>query len=127
LIIPPLFPPAVAGYLFGFVWMGVIFALDPWNYRQRRRSLFADLEKGHWQRIASLWWGGVLCGFLWEFWNYWAYAKWIYVFPIFQQTKFFEMPVLGYLGFPFFVMECFAFCELVMGRRWPGFVKLEKQ
>lgn len=125
LVVPPLFTPEVAGFFFGFVWMGVIFAFDPWNYRQDRRSLFRDLERGSWGRIAALWWGGVLCGFLWEFWNYWAHAKWVYIFPILQDFKVFEMPVLGYLGFPFFALECFVICELVLGKRFPGFARLE--
>jgi hypothetical protein len=123
--LPLLLPDQIAPYLFGFVWLGVILVLDPINQRLGRRSLLADISQGRWQRIAALWWGGLLCGFLWEFWNYWAEAKWIYVFPILQQWKIFEMPVPGYLGFPFFAMECFVFCELVLGRRFRDFADLE--
>jgi hypothetical protein len=45
---------------------------------------------------------------LWEFWNYWARAKWHYAVPIMEQLKIFEMPVPGYLGFPAFAVECFT-------------------
>jgi hypothetical protein len=45
---------------------------------------------------------------LWEFWNYWALAKWTYTVPYLDHLKVFEMPVLGYLGFPPFVLECYA-------------------
>jgi hypothetical protein len=51
---------------------------------------------------------GFLCGILWEFWNYWARTKWHYTVPIMANTRIFEMPVPGYLGFPAFAIECFA-------------------
>ena len=51
---------------------------------------------------------GLICGFLWEFWNYWALTKWTYTVPYFGDIKLFEMPVLGYLGFPPFAIECWA-------------------
>jgi hypothetical protein len=46
---------------------------------------------------------------LWEFFNYWAIAKWTYTVPYFGNVKIFEMPVLGYLGFPPFAVECWVF------------------
>ena len=58
---------------------------------------------------------GLLCGFLWEFWNYWALSKWTYTVPYFGNIKIFEMPVLGFLGFPPFAVECWAIYILV---RW---------
>jgi hypothetical protein len=50
----------------------------------------------------------LVCGVLWEFWNYWAIAKWTYTVPFFGNIKLFEMPVLGFLGFPPFAVECWA-------------------
>ena len=43
-----------------------------------------------------------------EFWNYWAEGKWFYIFPILEQWTIFEMPIVGYLGFPAFAIEVFA-------------------
>ena len=37
---------------------------------------------------------------VWEFWNYWAGAKWIYTVPILPDVKLFEMPLPGYLRLP---------------------------
>jgi len=51
---------------------------------------------------------GLVCGVLWEFWNYWAIAKWTYTVPFFGNVKIFEMPVLGFLGFPPFAVECWV-------------------
>ena len=67
---------------------------------------------------------GFVCGFLWEFWNYWALSKWTYTVPYFGNIKIFEMPVLGFLGFPPFAVECWAIYILVRsllqpsGRQW---------
>ncbi len=49
---------------------------------------------------------GVVCGILWELLNFWAGAKWKYTVPWPQGPKLFEMPLLGYLGFPPFALGC---------------------
>jgi hypothetical protein len=95
-------------YLFALVWLGFIVAADPVNYRARRPSLWGDLAQGYRARLWSLLLAGSICGILWEFWNYWAAAKWLYIFPILEQYRVFEMPVLGYLGFPAFALEVFV-------------------
>jgi hypothetical protein len=51
---------------------------------------------------------GAFCGFLWELWNFRAGAKWIYTVPHLGFLKVFEMPLLGFLGFPPFALECYA-------------------
>jgi len=69
------------------------------------------------------------CGVLWEFWNYWSGAKWIYAIPFFNYWKVFEMPLVGYLGFMPFALECYLFWQLLRlvresyaGRNWRIFV-----
>lgn len=110
----PLFAsPESAPYLFGAVWVGYALLLDPLNYFAGRPSLFRDLKEGRLERFACLFVGGLLCGVLWEFWNYWAHAKWVYLVPIMQNLKLFEMPLLGYLGFPAFAYECFVITVFV--------------
>ncbi len=49
---------------------------------------------------------GLICGLWWEAWNYSAIAKWVYTLPVLNFGKVFEMPLLGYLGFPPFALEC---------------------
>ena len=107
LILPLITPSPVAHFLAAPVWLGFIFLLDPLNYWMARDSLLLDLEKGDPRRVYSLLLSGVACGFLWEFWNFWAGARWHYTVPILGHIKVFEMPVLGYLGFPPFALECF--------------------
>jgi hypothetical protein len=108
LVLPWVLPRRVAAYLFALVWAGFVLLLDPMNRRTRQPSLLGDLAEGRWGRFWSLLAAGWVCGWLWEFWNYWASAKWHYIFPMFQGWKIFEMPAPGYLGFLPFALECFA-------------------
>jgi len=107
LVIPPLLPLPLAAYTFGFVWLGFILFLDPLNYRWGAESLLAQWERGYWQRTLTLLLGGFICGLFWEFWNYWAIGKWVYAVPILSDFKLFEMPIVGFLGFPPFALECY--------------------
>jgi len=108
LAVPLLVPRRVSEYLFGFVWLGFLFLLEPINYRLHLPSFEGDLSRGVRGRLYSFLLAGWVCGWLWEFWNYWARARWIYTFPIGQQWKIFQMPAPGYLAFPVFALECFA-------------------
>ena len=82
--------------------------LDPINDRLGGGSILRDLRNGQYDRVINLLASGLLCGVLWEFWNYWSLAKWIYTVPILPNLKVFEMPLPGYLGFPAFALECFT-------------------
>ena len=123
LTVPVVLPRSAGAYLFAFVWLGFVFLLEPANHRLRLPSLLTDLEKGRRGRLYALLVSGWVCGLLWEFWNYWAAAKWIYIFPMFQSTKIFEMPALGFLGFLPFALECFVMMEFALwalGKLRPG-------
>ena len=91
LVAPVVAPARWGAYLFGLVWVGFAFLLDRGGVPVRALCV-----------------AGILCGFIWEFWNYWAGARWVYVFPILQSLKIFEMPLPGYLGFPAFAVEVFV-------------------
>jgi len=116
---PFLTSPSVARYLAAPVWLGFILLLDPINARLGGESLWRDWRAGRADRAINLSLSGILCGVLWEFWNYWSRAKWHYSVPIMEHLKIFEMPVPGYLGFPAFALECFTmyvFVRLVFTR-----------
>ena len=120
LVAPLVIPRNAAAYSFGLVWLGFLFSLEPINRRVGIPSFMEDVERGCRGRVYSFLIAGWVCGWLWEFWNYWARARWIYTFPIAQQWKIFQMPAPGYLGFPMFALECFAMyasaASLVSGR-----------
>jgi hypothetical protein len=54
---------------------------------------------------------GLVCGVLWEFWNFDAFPKWYYTIPFVGFWKVFEMPLLGYIGYGPFAWEVFAVFE----------------
>ena len=105
---PLLLPQHMGARLFALIWVGFLFFLDPINRRLGLPSFLGDLSEGFRRRAYGFFISGWICGWLWEFWNYWAAANWHYTFPILQSAKIFEMPAPGYLGFPPFAMECFA-------------------
>jgi len=108
LILPLAVPQRIAAYLFALLWLGFLLLLDPINRRLGLPSFLGDLSEGFRRRVYGFFAAGWICGWLWEFWNYWAAGKWHYIFPMFQQTKIFEMPAPGYLGFLPFALECFS-------------------
>jgi len=108
LILPLALPQRIAAYLFALVWIGFLLLLDPINRRLGLPSFLGDLSEGFLRRVYGFPAAGWICGWLWEFWNNWAAAKWHYTFPMFQGIKIFEMPAPGFLGFIPFAMECFV-------------------
>lgn len=119
-----LLPLAYPRYFFPLVWGWGFFLLEPVNYLLAREdSLLYDLERGFFRRPALLLLSGLICGFFWECWNYWAGTKWIYTlpWPWLMQLKLFEMPLPGYLGFPPFALECWSMWIFISRavRRYP--------
>ena len=104
-IVPLIYPNE---WLAPVIWLSFILLVDPCNALLGLPAITGDFARGHWSRLLSLLASGLLCGFLWEFWNYWALSKWTYTVPYFGNVKIFEMPVLGFLGFPPFAVECWA-------------------
>jgi hypothetical protein len=108
----------ISGWLAPLVWLAYVFMLDPLNYLRGWPSITGDVSRGDYRRLASLLSSGLICGVLWEFWNYWAISRWTYTVPYLGDIKLFEMPVLGFLGFPPFAVECWAmyiFCRSLLG------------
>lgn len=109
-------PHRIASYLGIPLWVGFILLLDPVNCIKGRKSIFKEWQAGNFQNFLCLLVGGLICGFLWEFWNYWAAAKWVYQVPYAAEPKIFEMPLLGYLGFPALALEYYVLYSFVL--RW---------
>src|SRR5205085_4556299 len=98
----------ISPWLAPLLWLSFILLLDPLNHLRGWPSITGDAMRGSYRRLACLLASGFVCGILWEFWNYWAISKWTYTVPYLGNVKIFEMPVLGFLGFPPFAIECWA-------------------
>ncbi len=93
------------------LWTSLVFFLDPINLKLGRPSMFRDWQSGWYGRTLAAFAGGLLCGLLWEFWNYWALAKWTYHLGFLRGTeslRYFEMPFIGLIGFIPFGLECWV-------------------
>jgi hypothetical protein len=98
------------------LWTSLALLLDPINYWAGRPSMFRDWERGWYGRTLAACAGGLICGFLWEFWNFWALTKWTYHLPflgVTEKYKYFEMPVVGLLGFIPFGIECWVMWQTI--------------
>jgi hypothetical protein len=103
--IAPLVLPA---FTFPLVWLSFFFFLDPINYVHKQPSVIGHLRDRKLGIPLSLLLAGIIMGFFWEFWNYWAVPKWTYNVPFIGFFKIFEMPILGYLGYFPFAFELYT-------------------
>jgi hypothetical protein len=110
LVLPLVWPR----YFFPLVWGATTLLAEPALYRREPRwSLIADLERGDAGRIVRLLLGGAAIGLLWELYNSFARSRWIYTVPGLEGLKLFEMPLLGFIGFPVFALECWSVFHLL--------------
>ena len=93
--------------LFPFLWISPLLVIC--NTKKMlgvKENLIDAVLDGRLGAIARLAVSGLVCGFFWEMWNFWSYPKWIYSIPYVAHFKIFEMPLLGYLGYLPFGLEC---------------------
>lgn len=110
LLLPILFPKQ----FFPLVWVAFFFLLDPVNYMRGEHSIVQHLKDRRLAIPVTLLVAGLVCGFFWEFWNFWAVKKWFYHVPYVGFLKIFEMPLLGYLGYIPFAFELYAMYHFVL-------------
>ncbi|MCS7185126.1 MAG: hypothetical protein NZ870_04315, partial [bacterium] len=109
LLLVVLFP----NYFFPLTWGFLFFILDPLN----KTSIICEWMKNKFGNTILLTLSGIICGFLWEFWNYFATSKWIYTLPVYVGPKIFEMPIAGYIGFIPFALETEVFYRFINDNR----------
>jgi hypothetical protein len=98
---------------FALVWIAPILILEPMAYVAGFPSLLKTLEDGRYLLPISLMSATLFTGFFWEMWNYYSLPKWVYHIPHVGFWKIFEMPILGYLGYPFFGLIVFTWTSIV--------------
>ena len=110
--------------LFPALWLAPLLVL--WSLQQLLlgETLLTPLQHGDWRPLLQPALAALVCGFLWELWNYGSLAKWHYSIPYVQRYHVFEMPILGYAGYLPFGVECALVADLVarhLERRplWP--------
>ncbi|MEK6903581.1 MAG: hypothetical protein AABW64_02975 [Nanoarchaeota archaeon] len=101
-------PLLLPKFAFPLVWLSFFLLLDPINYLHHQPSILGHIKRKDLTLPLTLLLAGIILGFFWEFWNYWAVPKWIYDVPFVGFFKIFEMPILGYLGYFPFAFELYA-------------------
>lgn len=100
---------------FPLLWGGVFLLLEPLNYIFKFPSLFYRVSRGDWTLVIAIMSATLFTGFWWELWNFYSFPKWTYSIPDVGFYKVFEMPILGYLGYPFFGLEVYSFTNFSFG------------
>jgi len=103
---------AIPDVFFPFVWIAPFLVLDAVVGHTGGRSIVGELAGGRWRLAVAVGLAGLLCGILWELWNYWATPKWVYHIPHFDLLRVFEMPLLGYGGYVPFAWSVYQILAL---------------
>jgi hypothetical protein len=101
------------GQLFPFVWLSLFFAIDPVVELIGGRSINGSIRSGRWDTVLVLFIATLICGTLWEFWNFWSTPRWTYDIPYADWLRIFEMPALGYGGYLPFGLEIYALFAMI--------------
>lgn len=102
-------------YFFPLAWVFLILIMEGCNYQKGYSSFMREIEQGLLGNLIATILSGLVCGILWEIWNYWSISKWVYTVPFFEDLKIFEMPLPGYFGFLFFAVGTIAFMNFLQG------------
>ncbi|MFZ7124857.1 MAG: hypothetical protein ACOWWM_01735 [Desulfobacterales bacterium] len=94
--------------LFPLLWISPLLILVSLQSLAGQRHVFSQMAAGDWRPAVSAALAGLVCGFFWELWNIFSLAKWVYTIPYVQRFHLFEMPVLGYMGYLPFGLECLS-------------------
>jgi hypothetical protein len=99
-------------FAFPLVWIAPWLILDGLVALRGGANLAFELAQGRWAVAFRLALAGLLCGFLWEFWNFWSAPKWFYTVAFVDWLHVFEMPLLGYGGYVPFVWSAYQLVTL---------------
>lgn len=118
----------VASYLspresFPFVWLCLIFLLDPIANLVGRKSASAHLLARDWRFFLTVPLATLICGYFWEMWNSQALPGWTYTIPYITTAPYlfggpvprlFEMPWIGFSGYLPFGVELFTMYQFLL-------------
>jgi hypothetical protein len=100
---------------FPLVWLAPLAVLDAVADLRGRPSILRLVRQGRAGPVLLLATAGLGTGILWELWNFGALPFWQYRIPYVGFWPVFEMPILGYLGYPPFILAADAFWRLFTG------------
>jgi hypothetical protein len=99
--------------LFPVVWIAPVLLVGSLQFLLLGASSLAPLARGDWRALIEPAAAALVCGLLWELWNYGSLAKWQYSIPYVQRFHLFEMPLAGYAGYLPFGVLCALVSDVV--------------
>lgn len=107
-------------YLFPLVWVGPLLLVVSLQELAGRPTVLSSLARGDWRGMWISALAALICGFFWELWNWKSLAHWEYAIPFVHRFQLFEMPLIGYVGYLPFGLECVAVADLCLSRQAPA-------
>lgn len=107
-------------YLFPLVWVAPLLLITSLQLIRDEPTIFSGAVHGDWRMLWAAALAALICGCFWEMWNVRSLARWEYAVPFVQRFKLFEMPLLGYVGYLPFGLECLAVADLCLARKFSG-------
>jgi len=101
--------------LFPLVWVAPLVLMVSVQALSGQRTIFEPLRHGDWRRVWTAALAALVCGFLWELWNWHSLAHWSYTIPYVDRFHLFAMPLLGYAGYLPFGLACLVIADYVLG------------
>ena len=95
-------------YAFALLWLSPLMVFLLVQIALGEPSVLDRLADGNWALVFRFAVAALICGFAWETWNYFAYAKWVYSVPFVYRFQVWEMPLVGFAGYLPFGVECAA-------------------
>jgi hypothetical protein len=97
------------------LWVSPLLILISVQVLLKEENFLRKLERGEWHALTVPALAALVCGLFWEMWNNYSYPKWVYCIPYIQRFQIFEMPLVGYLGYLPFGLQCYVVADLVAG------------
>ena len=107
--------PMAPDQLFPFVWIAPLFIMAGVQGAFGRPSFFSLLLRRDVRLVLLPALAGLICGFFWEMWNWKSLTHWQYSIPYVDRYHVFAMPILGYLGYLPFGLECLVILFVGVG------------
>ncbi|MBN1423615.1 hypothetical protein JXA88_03575 [Candidatus Fermentibacteria bacterium] len=98
---------------FPLTWLFAPLLIEPCVARRSVSTILTELSQGRPATLLRLLTAGFVVGGLWELFNAYSLSRWIYTVPGLEEGKVFEMPILGFLGFPPFALATYSFWSAV--------------
>ena len=101
-------------WLFYLIWICPFLIFLGCRILFTPRHIFSGIAEGDYTMVATYAAAALICGFFWEMFNMYSFARWQYTIPFVDVLHLFEMPILGYAGYLPFGLECAVVIDLVL-------------